>query len=118
MSMSTLLKKLPLYRAVWKSSLVQNTFPHDQVLGAEKSTICQQINASISRTRSLGSMDGQVGYRTSKLILLESCRKLFPQWISDVSQVDENSSTGKISLGLSVIVRVTLRDGTFHEVHA
>ena len=28
--------------------------------------------------------------------------------------VDENQS-GKISLGLSVIVRVTLKDGTFHE---
>ncbi len=30
--------------------------------------------------------------------------------------MDENESTGKISLGLSVIVRVTLRDGAFHEV--
>src|SRR5271156_4904292 len=29
--------------------------------------------------------------------------------------VDENTQTGKISLGLSVIVRVTLKDGTFHE---
>ncbi len=29
--------------------------------------------------------------------------------------VDENSQTGKITLGLSVIVRVTLKDGTFHE---
>ena len=32
-------------------------------------------------------------------------------------QVDEAAGTGKINLGLSVIVRVTLRDGTFHEVH-
>ena len=31
-------------------------------------------------------------------------------------QVEENQNTGKISLGLSVIMRVTLRDGTFHEV--
>ena len=31
-------------------------------------------------------------------------------------QVDENQSTGKVSLGLSVVVRVTLRDGTYHEV--
>lgn len=31
-------------------------------------------------------------------------------------QVDEHQSSGKISLGLSVIVRVTLRDGTYHEV--
>lgn len=29
--------------------------------------------------------------------------------------VDENATTGRISLGLSVIVRVTLKDGTFHE---
>ena len=32
------------------------------------------------------------------------------------TQVDEHQSSGKISLGLSVIVRVTLRDGSFHEV--
>ena len=31
-------------------------------------------------------------------------------------KVDESPTTGKISLGLSVIVRVTLRDGTYHEV--
>lgn len=29
--------------------------------------------------------------------------------------IDENLQTGKISLGLSVTVRVTLRDGTYHE---
>ena len=33
-----------------------------------------------------------------------------------MNQVDENQSTGKVNLGLSVIVRVTLRDGTYHEV--
>jgi len=32
-----------------------------------------------------------------------------------VDFVDENPTNGKVSLGLSVIVRVTLRDGTFHE---
>ena len=31
-------------------------------------------------------------------------------------QVEESQHTGKISLGLSVIVRVTLKDGTYHEV--
>lgn len=30
--------------------------------------------------------------------------------------MDESQNTGKVSLGLSVIVRVTLRDGTYHEV--
>lgn len=32
-----------------------------------------------------------------------------------VDFVDENPQTSRISLGLSVVVRVTLRDGTFHE---
>lgn len=32
-----------------------------------------------------------------------------------VDFVDENVQSGKISLGLSTIVRVTLRDGTYHE---
>ena len=32
-----------------------------------------------------------------------------------VDFVDENPTTLKVSLGLSVIMRVTLRDGTFHE---
>ena len=32
-----------------------------------------------------------------------------------VDFVDENAQTLKVSLGLSVIVRVTLKDGTFHE---
>ncbi|KAL9605022.1 MAG: hypothetical protein Q9219_000210, partial [cf. Caloplaca sp. 3 TL-2023] len=44
----------------------------------------------------------------------------FNGWSSGIQQVqidfvDESQSTGKISLGLSVIVRVTLRDGTYHE---
>lgn len=34
---------------------------------------------------------------------------------TQVDFVDENATTFKVSLGLSVIVRVTLRDGTFHE---
>lgn len=33
-----------------------------------------------------------------------------------IIQIEENQNTGKINLGLSVIVRVTLKDGTFHEV--
>lgn len=44
----------------------------------------------------------------------------FNGWSSQIKEVqvdfvDENPNTGKISLGLSVIVRVSLRDGTFHE---
>lgn len=36
--------------------------------------------------------------------------------VADNIQVEESQHTGKISLGLSVIVRVTLKDGTYHEV--
>ena len=32
--------------------------------------------------------------------------------------MDESRETGKISLGLSVVVRVTLKDGVYHEVSA
>ncbi|KAJ5907845.1 Rad52/22 double-strand break repair protein [Penicillium taxi] len=44
----------------------------------------------------------------------------FNGWSSSIQKIDidfieENQNTGKISLGLSVIVRITLRDGTFHE---
>ncbi|KAL8972996.1 MAG: hypothetical protein Q9183_000248 [Haloplaca sp. 2 TL-2023] len=44
----------------------------------------------------------------------------FNGWSSSIQQiqidfVEESPSTGKVSLGLSVIVRVTLRDGTYHE---
>ncbi|KAI4256088.1 MAG: hypothetical protein LQ352_002244 [Teloschistes flavicans] len=45
----------------------------------------------------------------------------FNGWSSSIQQiqidfVEESQSTGKVSLGLSVIVRVTLRDGAHHEV--
>ncbi|KAI4259136.1 MAG: hypothetical protein L6R42_004737 [Xanthoria sp. 1 TBL-2021] len=44
----------------------------------------------------------------------------FNGWSSCIKEiqldfVEESQSTGKVSLGLSVIVRVTLRDGTYHE---
>lgn len=44
----------------------------------------------------------------------------FNGWSSSIQNiqidfVDENPNNGNISLGLSVIVRVALRDGTFHE---
>jgi DNA repair and recombination protein RAD52 len=36
--------------------------------------------------------------------------------LADTVQMDENRETGRVSLGLSVVVRVTLRDGVYHEV--
>ena len=77
-----------------------------------------QTNALIWPTMYLGLMDGQVGSKMFRLILWGD------RWAdgrcelqANFNQVDENESTGKISLGLSVIVRVTLRDGAFHEVY-
>ncbi|KAI9642789.1 DNA repair protein rad52 [Ciborinia camelliae] len=59
-------------------------------------------------------------------ITAEKCIQLanevfgFNGWSSQIIEtqvdfVDENATTLKVSLGLSVIVRVTLKDGTFHE---
>ncbi|CAM1500690.1 Fc.00g098520.m01.CDS01 [Cosmosporella sp. VM-42] len=44
----------------------------------------------------------------------------FNGWSSSIQNIqvdfaDENPQTNRVSIGLSVIVRVTLRDGTFHE---
>ncbi|KAL1639681.1 Cell death protease [Diplodia intermedia] len=44
----------------------------------------------------------------------------FNGWSSSIRDttidfVDQSQSTGKVSLGLSVIIRVTLKDGTYHE---
>jgi DNA repair and recombination protein RAD52 len=44
----------------------------------------------------------------------------FNGWNSSIQNiqidfVDEHAQTGKVTLGLSVVVRVTLRDGTYHE---
>ncbi|KAJ9644103.1 DNA repair protein rad52 [Coniosporium tulheliwenetii] len=55
-----------------------------------------------------------------KVILLANEVFGFNGWSSAIRNiqidfVDENQSTGQITLGLSIIVRVTLRDGTFHD---
>lgn len=44
----------------------------------------------------------------------------FNGWSSSIQNIqvdfaDENPQSGRVSIGLSVIVRVTLRDGTYHE---
>ncbi|KAL9039108.1 MAG: hypothetical protein Q9214_005010 [Letrouitia sp. 1 TL-2023] len=73
----------------------------------------------------ISTRPGASGQRVSYLAA-DKCINLanevfgFNGWSSGIQQiqidfVDENQSTGKVSLGLSVIVRVTLRDGTFHE---
>lgn len=34
-----------------------------------------------------------------------------------IKQIDENQNSGRVTMGLSVIMRVTLKDGTYHEVN-
>ncbi|KAI4861553.1 recombination protein Rad52 [Hypoxylon rubiginosum] len=73
----------------------------------------------------LSSRSGPSGQKVH-YIAAEKCIALanevfgFNGWSSGIQNiqvdfVDENPQTFKISLGLSVIVRVTLRDGTYHE---
>lgn len=68
-----------------------------------------------------GAGGGKVHYLSAdKCINLANEVFGFNGWSSGIQNVqidfvDESQSSGKVSLGLSVIVRVTLRDGTFHE---
>ncbi|KAF7618346.1 DNA recombination/repair protein Rad52 [Aspergillus oryzae] len=73
----------------------------------------------------ISSRPGAAGQRVHYLAA-DKCINLanevfgFNGWSSSIQQiqidfVDESPNTGKISLGLSVVVRVTLKDGTYHE---
>ena len=68
-----------------------------------------------------GAGGGKVHYLAAeKVINLANEVFGFNGWSSSIQNVqidfvDENPQNGKITLGLSTIVRVTLRDGTFHE---
>ncbi|KAF2227301.1 hypothetical protein BDZ85DRAFT_1756 [Elsinoe ampelina] len=68
-----------------------------------------------------GQGGGQVHYIAGeKVINLANEVFGFNGWSSSIQQVqvdfvDENPNSGKVDLGLSVIVRVTLRDGMYHE---
>ncbi|KAK2753369.1 DNA repair protein rad52 [Onygenales sp. PD_40] len=73
----------------------------------------------------ISSRQGPGGQRVHYLAA-EKCINLanevfgFNGWSSSIQNiqidfVDENPNTAKISLGLSVIIRVTLKDGTYHE---
>lgn len=80
----------------------------------------KQLGPEYISSRS-GPGGGKVHY-----VAAEKCIQLaneifgFNGWSSTVKEwqvdfVDENATTLKVSMGISVIVRVTLRDGTFHE---
>jgi DNA repair and recombination protein RAD52 len=68
-----------------------------------------------------GNGGGKVHYLAAeKVINLANEVFGFNGWSSAIQNVqidfvDENTTTGRVNLGLSTIVRVTLKDGTYHE---
>lgn len=119
-----------LYRpGAQHNAIIPNPFAEEK--SAISAYTAQEIATLQSRLeRQLGpeyisSRAGPSGQKVHYLAA-EKCIQLanevfgFNGWSSSIRElqvdfVDENPTTGKISLGLSVIVRVTLRDGTFHE---
>jgi DNA repair and recombination protein RAD52 len=91
-----------------------------QEIATLQSRLEKQLGPEYISSRA-GPGGGKVHY-----VAAEKCIQLaneifgFNGWSSTVKEwqvdfVDENASTLKITMGISVIVRVTLRDGTFHE---
>lgn len=85
-----------------------------------QSRLEKQLGPEYISTRP-GAGGGKVHYLAAeKVINLANEVFGFNGWSSAIQNVqvdfvDESPSSGKITLGLSTIVRVTLRDGTFHE---
>ncbi|RMZ88534.1 hypothetical protein DV736_g4227, partial [Chaetothyriales sp. CBS 134916] len=85
-----------------------------------QSRLDKQLGPEYISSRS-GPGGGRVHYLAAdKVIGLANEVFGFNGWSSAIQQiqidfVDEHPTTGKVSLGLSVVVRVTLKDGTYHE---
>ena len=85
-----------------------------------QSRLDKQLGPEFVSTRP-GAGGGKVHYLAAeKAINLANQVFGFNGWSSSIQNVqidfvDESPANGKISLGLSTIVRVTIRDGTFHE---
>lgn len=91
-----------------------------QEIATLQSRLEKQLGPEYISTRP-GNGGGKVHYLAAeKVINLANEVFGFNGWSSAIQNVqidfvDENPQNGKITLGLSTIVRVTLRDGTFHE---
>lgn len=91
-----------------------------QEIATLSSRLEKQLGPEYISTRP-GAGGGKVHYLAAeKVINLANEVFGFNGWSSSIQNVqidfvDENTTNGKITLGLSTIVRVTLRDGTFHE---
>ncbi|KAF2184470.1 hypothetical protein K469DRAFT_709240 [Zopfia rhizophila CBS 207.26] len=106
---------------------IQNPFEERTI----KSFTAQEIATLQSRlNRQLGPeyISTRTGNGGSKVAYLEGNKAIvlanevfgFNGWSSSLQQVqidyvDENPQNGRVNIGLSIIVRVTLKDGTYHE---
>lgn len=91
-----------------------------QEIATLSSRLEKQLGPEYISTRP-GAGGGKVHYLAAeKVINLANEVFGFNGWSSSIQNVqidfvDENTTNGKITLGLSTIVRVTLKDGTYHE---
>ncbi|OCK83641.1 hypothetical protein K432DRAFT_390238 [Lepidopterella palustris CBS 459.81] len=91
-----------------------------QEIATLQSRLNKQLGPEYISTRP-GAGGGKVAYLAAeKAINLANEVFGFNGWSSSIQQVqvdfvEESATTGKVNLGLSIIVRVTLKDGTFHE---
>ncbi|KAF2690754.1 hypothetical protein K458DRAFT_398746 [Lentithecium fluviatile CBS 122367] len=106
---------------------VKNPFKERVVNGftaTEIATLQSRLNKQLGPeyiSQRPGNGGGRVAYlEGNKAIALANEVFGFNGWSSSLGQVqidyvDENTQNGKVSLGLSIVVRITLKDGTYHE---
>ncbi|KAK2859886.1 hypothetical protein FQN49_004616 [Arthroderma sp. PD_2] len=109
--------------AISANPYLQGTKRVDEFTPEEAASLKEQLNKQLGPEflSSRPSGGGKVHYVTAdKCINLANEIFGFNGWSSSIQNIsqdfaDEHPSTGKVSVGLSVIVRVTLKDGTYHE---
>ncbi|KAL1612570.1 DNA repair protein rad52 [Paraconiothyrium brasiliense] len=111
----------------YNSRNVTNPFEERVVNGftaVEIATLQSRLNKQLGPeyiSQRPGNGGGRVAYlEGNKAIALANEVFGFNGWSSSLGQVqidyvDENPQNGKVSLGLSIVVRITLKDGTYHE---
>ncbi|KAM5469669.1 DNA repair protein rad52 [Microsporum audouinii] len=109
--------------AISANPYLQETRRTDEYSSDEVASLKERLNKRLGPEfiSSRPSGGGKVHYITAdKCINLANELFGFNGWSSSIQNItqdfaDENPATGKVSVGLSVIVRVTLKDGTYHE---
>ncbi|EFQ98739.1 DNA repair and recombination protein rad22 [Nannizzia gypsea CBS 118893] len=109
--------------AISANPYLQGTRRVEEYTAAEVASLKERLNKQLGPEflSSRPSGGGKVHYITAdKCINLANEVFGFNGWSSSIQNItqdfaDENPNTGKVSVGLSVIVRVTLKDGTYHE---